>query len=112
MNREFVKEWVEALRSDKYIQGRHQLKDGNCYCCLGVAVAIHPECNISDVWLEPKERNQFTSAFDDEFPCEKVMQDIGIPMSEAYEIAKLNDVQCLDFSEIADYLEGKLLKDE
>lgn len=30
--------WVAALRSGKYEQGKGYLKDGNSYCCLGVAV--------------------------------------------------------------------------
>lgn len=28
--------WLEALESGKYAQGRHLLKNGNSYCCLGV----------------------------------------------------------------------------
>ena len=37
------KEWVAALRSGKYTQGRGHLKKGGLYCCLGVA------CLVSEV---------------------------------------------------------------
>lgn len=33
----FKERWVKALRSGKYKQGVEQLKDGDKYCCLGVA---------------------------------------------------------------------------
>lgn len=37
MNREVVREWVEALRSGKYKQGTKKLRTTNDeYCCLGV----------------------------------------------------------------------------
>jgi hypothetical protein len=36
MNHEIAKEWVTALRSGEYQQGRGQLKSGNEFCCLGV----------------------------------------------------------------------------
>jgi len=29
-------EWVAALRSGKYRQAHQALRDGDCYCCLGV----------------------------------------------------------------------------
>lgn len=37
MNQEFKKEWIDALRSGKYEQGKNQLVDNGKYCCLGVA---------------------------------------------------------------------------
>src|SRR4051812_48603183 len=45
---------VEALRSDKYNQGRSRLRHGDEYCCLGVA------CDISGVgkWYPSLENSQ------------------------------------------------------
>lgn len=37
MNEEFKKEWVEALESDKFTQGRGLLHTPSGLCCLGVA---------------------------------------------------------------------------
>lgn len=36
MDKRIRTQWVKALRSGKYKQGRGQLKDGNTFCCLGV----------------------------------------------------------------------------
>lgn len=36
MNRKLREDWVTALRSGKYQQGRGRLKEGTDYCCLGV----------------------------------------------------------------------------
>lgn len=37
----FKKQWLKALRSGEYEQGRHELKrTDNTYCCLGVAGEI------------------------------------------------------------------------
>lgn len=43
MNKEVAVQWVEALRSGKFKQGRSRLQDseGN-YCCLGVLCEIAP----------------------------------------------------------------------
>lgn len=32
--------WVEGLESGKYKQGQNQLRDGDHYCCLGVACDV------------------------------------------------------------------------
>jgi hypothetical protein len=37
-----VESWIEALESGKYQQGTGQLRNGDCFCCLGVA------CDLSD----------------------------------------------------------------
>lgn len=36
MNEKIKKQWINALRSGDYIQGKHVLKRNNQYCCLGV----------------------------------------------------------------------------
>lgn len=35
-NKEVVKKWVDNLRSGEYSQGKGQLEDNGCFCCLGV----------------------------------------------------------------------------
>lgn len=40
LNPKVKAKWVRALRSGKYRQGKHQLKYGKSYCCLGVACAL------------------------------------------------------------------------
>lgn len=43
LDEEFVRKWIEALRSGEYKQGRNQLRTGDSFCCLGVA------CDISQI---------------------------------------------------------------
>ena len=38
LNPEAKAKWVAALRSGKYKQGHGRLRDGDTFCCLGVAV--------------------------------------------------------------------------
>jgi hypothetical protein len=40
MDAQLKKQWLEALRSGKYDQGTGQLRDGNCFCCLGILCDI------------------------------------------------------------------------
>jgi len=65
-------QWVEALRSEKYQQGQDKLRDGNKFCCLGVA------CDISGLgeWVT-------TEHFDDD----------GMPLT-GYEIPDVTDTEC------------------
>lgn len=41
MKPEIKEKWLAALRSGKYEQGNHQLRDGNAFCCLGVLADIY-----------------------------------------------------------------------
>jgi len=51
----FKKKWVAALRSGKYKQGKHRLKQtdikGDSYCCLGVACEIANSKNIQGNYI-------------------------------------------------------------
>jgi len=40
MNAEFKAAWLAALRSGEYKQGRNYLRDGDGFCCLGVACDV------------------------------------------------------------------------
>jgi hypothetical protein len=40
MKPEVKQMWLEALRSGKYKQGKHQLRSGNKFCCLGVLCEV------------------------------------------------------------------------
>jgi len=59
MNPEIKAQWVAALRSGEYKQGRHRLRDGDRFCCLGVLCNLHAQAhpkiaatqNSKDVYL-------------------------------------------------------------
>lgn len=41
MNPIVKEKWIKALRSGEYKQGRNQLKEGDCFCCLGVLTDLY-----------------------------------------------------------------------
>lgn len=46
MNPKIKKQWIKALRSGDYKQGKEQLRNGeNQFCCLGVLCNLHAKAN-------------------------------------------------------------------
>lgn len=46
MNKAIKKQWVKALRSGEYKQGRDQLRnDSDRFCCLGVLCNLHAQAH-------------------------------------------------------------------
>lgn len=73
MNKVVKEQWLAALRSGKYAQGRGQLKEGwradyqkpqpinkntQAFCCLGVLCEVHRQMHLNVEWQPPKD--QFT----------------------------------------------------
>ena len=51
MDPKIKKQWVKALRSGKYRQGREVLKDNSRFCCLGVLCDLHrKKFNPKSTW--------------------------------------------------------------
>ncbi len=50
MNQEIAKQWVAALRSGKYKQGKNVLRSGDEFCCLGVLCDLHGETIDGHSW--------------------------------------------------------------
>jgi hypothetical protein len=46
MKKEIAEKWAEALESGKYKQGRHYLRVGDEFCCLGVLCEIAIESGV------------------------------------------------------------------
>lgn len=71
MDADIRQQWVDALRSGKYEQGRRLLRDANGnYCCLGVLCDIFP----SVVWERVEQgRWENWSQYDDPTPFEAVV---------------------------------------
>lgn len=116
MNAEVAKLWVKALRSGKYAQGKHGLKDKlgseDVYCCLGVLCDIAPK--EVGAWSERSE-GQFKCA-DGSF-CSAYLptgvqkwagmqSDKGyIPMPYDRALTVLNDAEHQSFERIANVIE-------
>lgn len=110
------KQLVEALRSRKYKEGRHQLKRKEQYCCLGVACDVHRKNTRKYKW----QRNAYMgSSFS--LPVE-VARYFGFNdvqgefnhLNSSNTLAKLNDGGTT-FARIADIIEEEplgLFRDE
>lgn len=106
MDPELKTQWITALRSGDYKQGRFALKNvdpgkDDVYCCLGVL------CAIAFVGVNPTAAEQYGW-------CDKTLGASHITK----ELAQLNDgafsaaercyVDAKTFAEIADYIEANL----
>ena len=71
MNKKTKSEWLQALKSDKYTQGRGQLRGNNvdgivCHCCLGVLADVMGE-EISENGLRLATDKEGFTMYDEEF---------------------------------------------
>lgn len=99
------REWIAALRSGKYTQGRSRLRTAdNRFCCLGVA------CDLKN----PKQWNvgfegKYLYDFSTGMPPLSVMREFGMRYYsdgiDPREMAGKNDSGKWSFSEIADVIE-------
>lgn len=51
-------QWVTALRSGDYIQGRKVLRQDDTYCCLGVLCDLHTKAHSGDLHYWRQVRDQ------------------------------------------------------
>lgn len=102
-----AKAWVKALRSGEYKQAKGRLKEGDAYCCLGVACIVATKGGVEEV---PE------IAYDDvdlDINFIMVKEWIGLMDAQgryevgtkAYYLASDND-SGLSFGEIADIIEA------
>lgn len=105
MDRELVKEWVAALRSGKYAQGKHALRtQTNAYCCLGVAYDIATE---GKGWVN--ESGWVTSdGFSTDLSYDLNLR-LGLSFSDVRRLMRMNDKLGTSFSGIADWIEANIL---
>jgi hypothetical protein len=108
MNRELVKQWIDALRSGKYKQVKSTLRDmkDDSYCCLGVACLLHPS---GQKYLDIRTCDYLPSEMAIDFGIQGAM----VPGDEndkrvQYLLAKQND-EGVPFLEIADWIEKEIL---
>ena len=111
-------EWIAALRSGKYKQGRNALcKDGK-YCCLGVACEIKNQLidspSIDGYKVTKKEEQSLMPEnlwFKRTFGFEAHSGLFKIKGADDDTLPILNDVYNLSFKKIANLLEQTFLKD-
>lgn len=107
-----IQQWIKALRSGKYEQGRERLRDGNKFCCLGVL------CDIS-------KQGKWETAYDgeEEYTSPEGACEVNLPrfvqkwagvwsgsglfhmQKKQVTLVNLNDVTKLNFEQIAEVIE-------
>lgn len=108
MKKEIAEEWVKALRSGKYKQGRNFLKKDDKFCCLGVLCEIAAESMNSaaidysnNSWALPPsiqnwaEMSSSMGVFEPEFD-----------ENANHSLSFINDNLGGNFNEIADIIEA------
>ena len=106
MDAELKAKWLEALRSGRYDQTTGKLRNGSCFCCLGVLCDVFDPTRweIDDEWSSgdgPDQRHEvgvLPSNFRYTYGIDEVLQNRLIGLNDAGKT----------FSEIANYIEAKL----
>lgn len=122
ITKEFIREWVDALRSGEYRQGGGVLRSSDDrFCCLGVA------CDLLGVARYTDDRVATAFDFSDDFvsettvPFEWGISKVALPLPEGKEwyrsqesrewpsewffLSDANDELGLSFDQIADVIE-------
>lgn len=116
---EIIDEWINRLRSKKYVQDKHSLNYNNeKYCCLGILCQIALEKKLIDVCLL-REDNCYvynTVGYKDNTAIDipnEFCKDLGIHVygrynnvkNETFTLISHNDDDGLSFEQIADIIE-------
>ena len=114
MNAEIKKQWVTALRSDKYEQGRGFLRKIDCFCAQGVLCDLYAQANNIDWKMKfgTSGRYSIVGMWDlipNEVEKWAGLQEITNRMAKLQDkVVQMNDFHGYSFYEIADYIEQNL----
>lgn len=103
---EIKRQWVEALRSGKFIQCVGQLKCGNCYCAVGVLADIAKD-SIGAKWKEDDLHTTDGTGYRCILPFE-LRFEVELTYEHSEHIVHMNDIRRCNFQQIADYIEQEL----
>lgn len=115
MNEKIKEKWLDALRSDAYVQGKHFLRTDDCFCCLGVLCDLYSK-ETGHNWESPileGKPNKFLG--DSQVLPFDVREWAGLPSCNPeikitktiHSLAEANDAG-VPFSLIADIIEEQL----
>jgi len=94
-----IKDWVNALRSGEYKQGKDRLCIGNRYCCLGVMIDV-----LIDGDWEPIDNDVWSFNGNLMMPTGDLLEKLGLSLQAAHMLTLLNDKR-MSFNYIADFIE-------
>lgn len=109
-------EWIKALRSNNYLQGKYHLKqwnkDSSCsYCCLGVLCDVYEKNYIADGEKGWKTTGCeiFEFGGNHNSPPDYVKDFIHLDPATLEHLIHMNDKDNKNFLEISDWLEHNFL---
>lgn len=103
MDAKLKQDWIDALRSGKYRQGRGRLcDDSSRYCCLGVLCAIQEPPDVSPDGTRTWDYNPGYIPH---------RLSAGLRTSHKMRLMKMNDNGGSSFTEIADWIERNVPSD-
>jgi len=109
MDQNIKEQWVEALRSGKYEQGRCWLRHKDKFCCLGVLCDLHAQATNCD-WEEYNNIGNYLDS--DEVLPGKVVKWAGLDSEDPFinkeRVSSYNDDRRLDFDQMSDLIESNL----
>lgn len=109
MNKPHVQQWISALRSGTFKQGRGKLRAGNRYCCLGV-VCFKAGMKAKRI----PATNTFKYGVSSSILPKTAQRWLGVkdadPLVGDMSCTFLNDTQRLTFKQIAARIEKHWLK--
>ena len=109
MDQNIKKQWVEALRSGIYEQGRYWLRHEDEFCCLGVLCDLHAQATNRE-WEVYNDVGIYLGC--DEILPSEVVKWAGLdnddPFIHEQKTSSYNDDKGLDFDQMSDLIESNL----
>jgi hypothetical protein len=101
MNTKLKAEWIAALRSGKYKQGKTFLRDSvDNYCCLGVLCEVAGEVGEHDAVVGGYYYRDTYGTL-----SSTMLREFGMSANLMSKLIGMNDVERCSFDTIADYIE-------
>lgn len=102
MEMTYRSQWITALESGTYAQGRGNLRGGDRYCVLGVMCDLFKDI-VHGTWV-PRGKYYSFEAFPRRYTSVEFLLDlVGVPLDQACALTSMND-RGATFRELAAYL--------
>lgn len=104
MNPQVKRDWIAALRSGDYKQGRHVLRRGSQFCCLGVLCNLHAQAHPE---IAAKQTDPGMYMGKSQMPPNEVLEWAGLSLYDARQLASKNDFG-QTFDSISYFIDARL----
>ena len=100
MDKKLRDEWVKALRSGEYEQGRLALQVNDAYCCMGVLCKVGEKIGFAPAIYSRNRPDTLQGSYLTAQPVGK-----ELPIGADDILSRMNDSDRKSFPEIADWIE-------